>query len=292
MAATAVSLRHLLLALFVFPLLAATGSASQVTQPSSGCSRPAFDTGLKLERTIEVGGVTREYILHVPARAAPGRPAALLLDFHGWGHSATGVWNVSGFKALAERDGFITAYPNGLPVSLLRGESRPGWEIASVAGNRDIAFTKALLDQLEKDLCIDRSRVYSTGFSNGAFFSHILGCVLADRIAAIAPVSGGHITVPCSPARPVPVLLYHGTADELIPVQRARQARDQWVTIDRCDEPTKGVCEVYGCAAGTEVRYCEVPLGHTWPPRATEEIWSFLRRYSLPTPETAAGRGG
>jgi polyhydroxybutyrate depolymerase len=140
----------------------------------------------------------------------------------------------------------------------------------------------AVLDRLEGEHCVDRSRVYSTGFSNGAFFSHVLGCVMADRIAAIAPVSGGHITVPCNPARPVPVLIYHGTLDELIPAERALQARDQWARVDGCGEPKKGGCDLYTCEGGTEVRYCEVDIGHTWPLQATEQIWEFLRRYSLP----------
>jgi polyhydroxybutyrate depolymerase len=202
-------------------LLFAPSSVFAASQPSSGCSKEKFETGEKLERTIEVGGVRRNYILHVPKTAKPHHPAPLLLDFHGWGHSAAGVWRVSRFKELAERDGFITVYPDGLPVVLLRGESRPGWQIAQVEDNRDLAFTTAVLDELEKEFCIDRARVYSTGFSNGAFFSNVLGCVMADRIAAIAPVSGGQITVPCNPGRPVPVLIYHGRTDEVIPPQRA-----------------------------------------------------------------------
>jgi len=251
--------------------------------PSSGCALENVAAGDRLERSIEVDGVVRKYILQVPTAVKAQKPAPLLLDFHGWGHSAAGVFEVSRFKELAERDGFITAYPDGLPVTLMRGEERPGWQIGGVDGNRDIAFTKALLDRLEREYCIDRARIYSTGFSNGAFFSHILGCAMSDRIAAIAPVSGGHITIPCTPTRAVPVLIYHGLTDDLIPPERARQARDQWITLDHCGEPRKGKCELYaGCNGGVEVRYCEVDLGHTWPPEATVEIWDFLRRFSLP----------
>lgn len=285
------SLRRFSPALCLLLAVASTASASQAARPSRGCSRQTVATGPKLERTIDIGGVTRKYILHVPANAKPRQPVPLLLDFHGWGHSAVGVWNVSGFKELAERDGFITVYPDGLPVRLLGGESRPGWEIAALSGNRDIAFTKALLDLLENDYCIDRARVYSTGFSNGAFFSHILGCVLADRIAAIAPVGGGQITVPCTPGRPVSVLIYHGIRDDLIPLQQAQEARDQWAAIDRCGEPERGACDLYGCAGGTQVRYCEVDLGHNWPPQATVEIWGFLRRYALPESAPTEGAG-
>jgi polyhydroxybutyrate depolymerase len=256
---------------------------SAAPRPSAGCTQPGVAAGDRLEQTIDVGGVARKYILHVPDSVKTGQAVPLLLDFHGWGHSAAGVWTVSRFKELAERDAFITAYPDGLPVTLLRGEARPGWEIARVDGNRDLAFVTALLDHLEREYCIDRARIYSTGFSNGAFFSHILGCTMADRIAAIAPVGGGQITVACEPTRPMPVLIYHGLTDELIPPERARRARDQWLALDQCGEPQKGKCERHtACSGGVEVRYCEVDLGHTWPPEATAEIWEFLRSYSLP----------
>jgi polyhydroxybutyrate depolymerase len=267
----------------------AAAAAENVPLPSAGCALRSIKTGERLESSVEVGGMQRRYILHAPERLAPGQAVPLLLDFHGWGHSAAGVWRVSRFKEVAEREGFVTAYPDGLPVRLLRDESRPGWEIAGVEGNRDLAFTKALLDEIENHYCIDRSRIYSTGFSNGAFFTNILGCVMADRIAAIAPVAGGRITVPCRPARAVPVLIYHGRTDELIPPESAREARDTWAAIDRCSGLQPGACERYEKCEGAEVRYCEVDIGHTWPPQATTEIWEFLRQHRLPAAAAQPG---
>jgi polyhydroxybutyrate depolymerase len=272
-------------------LLPWTATADATSSPSRGCRTSSIEKGARLERSIEIDGTARKYILHVPETVDPGTAVPLLLDFHGWGHSAAGVWNVSGFKELAERDGFITAYPDGLPVRLMRGEARPGWEIAAIEANRDLAFTTALLAEIETNYCIDRAQVYSTGFSNGAFFTHILGCVLAERFAAIAAVGGGQITVPCQPGRRVPVLIYHGRTDELIPPEKAREARDQWAAINNCTGRREGACESYdGCADGAEVRYCEVDIGHRWPPEATEEIWKFFRRHHLPSP--AAGVAG
>lgn len=251
-------------------------------QPSRGCHRTEVESGERLERLVDVGGTPRRYILHVPRGARPAVPLPLLFDFHGWGHSAAGVWRVSRFKEFAERDLFITAYPDGLPVRLRGEESRPGWEILHVAGNRDLAFARAMLDEIENSHCVDRARVYSTGFSNGAFFTHLLGCVMADRIAAIAAVGGGELTVPCRPQRPVPVLIYHGRADEIIAPARARQARDRWAAIGGCTDLQPGSCERYARCEHAEVRYCEVDAGHTWPPEATAEIWHFLRAHALP----------
>jgi len=214
--------------LAVAVLLAATASPAVEPQPSAGCAREAIEHGRRLVKKIDVAGTPREVIVDVPDSVKPGTPAPVLLDFHGFGHSGAGVWNVSGFKTLAERDGFITAYPEGLPIHLtLRGEEvdGAGWQMDAVADNRDVAFTTALLDQLERDYCVDHRRVYSTGFSNGAFFSQVLACALSGRIAAVAPVSGGTLRFDCKPARPVPILIQNGSEDELIPVAwRARPA--------------------------------------------------------------------
>ena len=257
--------------------------------PSGGCAHESIVHGPRLERTIEVGGTARRVILDVPEAVKVGAPAPVLLDFHGFGHSGAGVWQVSGFKALAKEQGFITAYPEGLPVRLtLRGESMeaPGWQIDGLDGNRDVAFTAALLDTLERDYCVDRRRIYSTGFSNGAYFSQVLACALPDRIAAVAPVSGGRLRFDCTPSRPVPILIQHGSEDDLIPPDAARQARDAWREINGCQGDVQAAgpaCERWTeCKAAAVVEYCEEPYAHRWPPQATARVWEFLSSKTLP----------
>jgi polyhydroxybutyrate depolymerase len=260
-------------------LLAAPGTRRAAAEDrSDGCAAAAIEKGARLERTIEVGGVPRSYILDVPETVAAGDAVPLLLDFHGFGHSAAGVWRVSGFRELGVRSRFITAYPQGLDVRLL-GRVAPGWEIFSLDENRDVAFARALLDQVEAHYCIDRDRVYSTGFSNGAFLSHLLGCVLADRIAAIAPVSGGDLDLPCTPARPVSVIIHHGRADELIDVGRGRALFERWKRVASCpgEKASGDACNrAVDCRDGVEVAYCEFDGGHRWPAQATSRIWTFL----------------
>ncbi len=254
-------------------------------RPSAGCAAAGLEPGRRMERTIEVGGVKRTFILDVPASLKPGAPAPLMFDFHGFGHSGAGVWNVSAFRDMAEREGFITVYPTGLPVKLrLQGVEyeRPGWEMSTIDGNRDLAFTTAMLDDLERRYCIDRARVFSTGFSNGAFFSSLLGCAMSDRFAAVAPVSGGPLRVACAPRRGVPVLIQHGRQDELIPVAEARRARDAWIEVDRCREATSNGCERHSeCRSGAVVEYCEDDYAHRWPPQATARVWEFFRAHPM-----------
>jgi polyhydroxybutyrate depolymerase len=260
--------------------------AAVAPRPSAGCARDAVETGDRLARTLEVDGQRRAYILDVPARVKPHEPAPLLLDFHGFGHSAAGVWRVSAFRELGAREGFITAYPNGERVRFEhegREYDGPGWDVRTIDSNADLAFVRALLDHLEKTYCIDRARIFATGFSNGAFLSHVLGCTIADRFAAIAPVSGGAIRVGCRPSRAVPVLIQHGTQDELIGVAAARAARDSWIEVNGCRERASGTCERWDqCRDGAVVEYCEEEFAHRWPPQATLRIWEFFRAHPLP----------
>ena len=218
---------------------AASGAASVPARPSSGCkaARPP-ERGERFDRSIEVGGVERRYVLDVPTEPDPGTPLPLLLDFHGLGHSGAGVWRVSGFRALARRTPFVTAYPEGLPVRLVtpfRVFEGVGWEVQAVQGNRDLAFVAALVDRIAADHCIDLARVWATGFSNGAFFAQLLGCTMADRFAAVAPVSGGALRgLACEPSRPVPILIHHGRWDGILPVGQGRATRDAWSKVDAC----------------------------------------------------------
>jgi polyhydroxybutyrate depolymerase len=268
---------------------ASLAAAAPAPRPSAGCASSTVERGRRLERGLDVDGTRRAFILDVPNAVKPGDPAPLLLDFHGFGHSGAGVWGASAFKELATRVGFITVYPEGLPVRLtIRGEEREGagWEMYTLDGNRDLAFVRALLDELERRYCIDRRRIYATGFSNGAFFSSLLGCAMADRIAAVAPVSGGPLRVACAPVRPVPILIQHGRQDPLIPVEYARTAVDAWVAADGCDaaakQPDGPSCQRYPrCRGDATVEYCEEDYAHTWPPQATERVWEFLREHPM-----------
>ncbi len=112
--------------------------------------------------------------------------------------------------------------------------------------------------------------------SNGAFFASLVGCRLADRIAAIAPVAGAMPLPACAPARPVAVLLTFGRADDIVPPSLMRAARDWWARVDRCgDGRERDGCTYFErCAA--DLVACEGPQAHTWPSGTTDRIWTFF----------------
>jgi polyhydroxybutyrate depolymerase len=169
---------------------------------------PATDT----TQSITVGGVQRTYVLHVP-EGLTGR-VPLILSFHGHGGTGAGQARLTRMNPLSDRYGFIIAYPDGVRRAWNDGRQ------ANANGVDDIAFANALIDDLERRYSIDPKRIYATGFSNGGVFSNWLGCNLANRIAAIAPVSGylpaGDVSE-CRPQRAMPVLEIGGTADPIMP---------------------------------------------------------------------------
>jgi polyhydroxybutyrate depolymerase len=230
-----------------------------------------------VRRELAVAGETRSYLVDAPAAAAD-RPLPVVLSFHGFRGSASGHRWWTRWGALARWEGFIAVHPDGHEGVRLLGTTGRGWDLLPEEG-RDAGFVRALLDTLERERCVDRRRVFATGMSNGGFFTSLLGCVLSDRLAAVAPVAGAMDLRACAPARPVALLLIHGRADRVVRAELARGARDWWARANGCGPATRqDGCERYGgCAA--DVVYCEGPQAHRWPGDATRRIWRFFQAH-------------
>jgi polyhydroxybutyrate depolymerase len=290
-----------------------------------GCSHAApIAPGTSADETIPTdpaiaGGETqRTYRVHLPAGYTPDRAVAVVLAFHGYGGTSAGMEELTGFSALADQEGFIAVYPQGVSDY----EGHPFW--ASVGrgdyGVDDVRFVGNLLDALARDFCIDRTRIDATGFSNGGAMTGRLACRLDDRIAAFAPVSGNFYEPDegCHPHRPVPILEIHGTADrvvsyygvpEYVSPRWSRPSIPQWLrgwaARDACapepetflsDGDATGIAWP-GCARdGTVIHYRMEGGDHDWPVaihgRTTAAImWDFFQAHPLPTAPSPARAG-
>jgi polyhydroxybutyrate depolymerase len=249
---------------------------------------------------IVVGGQTRTYRLYVPASVSPDKPAPLVLAFHGGGAQGASMEGLAHFNELADREGFLVAYPDGLYREWNDGRDRPF--LRRLRGEiDDVAFVNALLDTIDRQYSLDAARIFATGISNGGIFSHYLGAKLSTRIAAIAPVAGGigepFVEQGFQPEQPVSVLMINGTADPLVPyygggvvqgvdgnIVDTDRAVQMWVQTDGAQstaqigtlpdtDPADG-CTVRwstwsGGRNGTEVTlYTVEGGGHTWAGRA------------------------
>jgi polyhydroxybutyrate depolymerase len=202
-----------------------------------------------------------------------------MLNFHGFTSSGDQQAEISQMSSVAAEQGFIVVYPDGVG-------SPKGWtagdccDRAGANGVDDVALVTDLLDELERLLCIDTDRVYSTGLSNGGFLSYRLACELSDRIAGIAPVAGVLGIDECDPGRAVPVIHFHGTSDGIVPYDgnlvfaSVDESIAAWTAINGCDEATEVIYEQgdaqclqhLGCPEEAPVIRCTIDGGgHTWP---------------------------
>jgi polyhydroxybutyrate depolymerase len=231
----------------------------------------------------------------------------VVLVFHGYGGTAAGAEAGTGFSLLAERRHFIAVYPQGL---LLDGQ--PFWASAGPVdeGIDELPFVSALLDDLQQHWCVDAHRIYVTGFSNGGGMTGFLACRLASRIAAFAPFSGNYYALPggCHPSRPLPILVFHGTADTVVPYNGiSAQQNPQW-PLPPIPETLRAWAERDGCARdpailmqttavtvlhwischgdGAVIHYRIEGGGHSIPPTigsqpTNELVWSFFQVHQL-----------
>lgn len=204
----------------------AAAVASGAPVPSSGCSEPAGPEVANQRQNLEVGGTQRWYLLTTPAPTTPSPtapvgtptttatetpiPRPLVVDFHGLAEGATIHSITTGFGSLGQRDGFVAVFPNGTGTPVMWDTTHQG------ASNSDLAFVTALLDQVESTQCIDTSRVYASGFSDGSFMVSLLACTMSKTFTAIGAVSGLQLPKPCATDRRVPIVTFHGTADPIL----------------------------------------------------------------------------
>jgi len=189
----------------------AAAVAARAPVRSAGCDAPTAVASGVTNTTISSGGRERSYQLDIPPSYDGKTPYPIVFGLHPLSVTYLVMPAQIGFADMEKKYAFIGVAPSGLVDG-----ATPYWFAAPVADNYDVTFISDLLDHLEATLCVDTSRVFSTGISNGAQMSSLLGCRLAGRITAVAPVEGEEFLAPCDGA-PEPILAFHGTKDPILP---------------------------------------------------------------------------
>ena len=269
-----------------------------------------FGGALRSDITVRVGNLTRHALLHVPASVKQSsKPAPLVLNWHGMMETPQEQQGLSDFDRVSDAGAFILAYPQGGAKATVLGHSLPGFThngggcCSSADSDKtridDVAFARALVDAVDLVVPVDRSRVYSTGFSNGGFMSYRLGCQASDVFAAVAVVSavlanhpnlamGSTQKFDCQPPRTVPLLHIHGTKDELVTYTgnplfgwpAAEASAKAWAARNGCHQGNKHTtfenhsatsnssvrCVEWCGGEMTNVTICTIQGGtHAWP---------------------------
>lgn len=276
----------------------------------------------EVEWRMEIAERTRSALIHVPDAVDPSKPLPLVIVLHGGGGNAESAARQTGLSALADREQFIVAYPNGssrlFSNRLLTWNAGTCCAYAQKNNVDDVGFIRALIQKLQSNYAIDPKRIYATGISNGGMMSYRLACEMSGVLAAIAPVAAVQIAPTCTPTQPVSVIHFHGTADENVPVDggRGRKALNEdlrppvaesirfWAQHNACGPVIRSRQgklhrdEYPHCAAGSAVEYYLITGGgHAWPGgeqmlkrldkpsqeiSASETLWDFFKAHPKP----------
>lgn len=219
---------------------------------------------------IKINGFRRTYRVHVPPGYSDKAPLPLVVVLHGAFDTAKGIEQVSGFSRIADREGFVALYPNGMGILGFLQHWNAGHCCGKAAadGLDDVGFIAACIEDACRRLAIDRDRIFIAGFSNGGMLAYRFAAERGDMLAAAAPMAasiGGRASedVPLwripEPVRPLPLIVLHGLADDDVRFEGGVSLHrggtrtylsvdasvDFWVRRNGCD-PRPAGRELYG----------------------------------------------
>lgn len=262
------------------------------------------------------GGFRRSYRLHIGA-GYEGRPLPLVVVLHGGFSSADLLARRSRLDLLADEEDFVVVYPNGTGISGFARHWNAGHCCAFAKSRRidDIGFVADVIDEVEQHVAIDERRIYLVGHSNGGMLAYRFAAVRAERVTAVATASSSilgalesdqpGVRMPI-PARPVPLIVFHGREDPRVPYDHVARSLDWWAKQNGCD-PVPSESRLFGggalrsrwsgCRGGARIDlYSLVDFGHSWPGAyftdeleddplagfdAGSVLWGFFEEFSL-----------
>ena len=179
---------------------------------------------------IEINGFRRTYLVHVPPGYTSYTPLPLVVVIHGAFDTAEGMERVSGFSRLADQEGFIALYPNGMGLLGFLQHWNAGHCCGKAADDHvdDVGFVAATIEDVSTRLSIDRDRVYMVGFSNGGMLAYRFAAERGNILAAVAPMAASiagraaadlpEWRIP-EPVQPLSFIIMHGLLDDDIPYE-------------------------------------------------------------------------
>ena len=265
------------------------GGASNSTGCGNTTLPAACNTSTTGACTITVGGTDRQYFVVLPANYNANTAYPIVFLWHGASTTAQ-MYIGGGFLAYY---GVRTGFPNAIYVAAqglpsTAGGTDYGW--ANTNG-QDVNFTKAMISWIESNYCVDKNRLFSTGFSYGGIMSLTLGCQMPDVFRAIGVMSGAMFGGASSCLKnPIPAWFTHGDADPTLNISGGISARDALIQRNGCDTTntqtaamSDGIttCTIYNvCTSGDPVVWCPVPgETHNIPSFAGSEIAKFFLQF-------------
>ncbi len=249
-----------------------------------GCdpARP-HDAGLS-RYSLMSGGVERSYVVHVPTIYDGSVQWPVIVALHGRTVSAQ-EWFDLVWRGIAEGLGYLLVLPDAVERDWAEGSHAP-----------DVPFVAAVVDDVAEKLCVDESRIYASGGSDGADMVTRLACDLSDRLAAVRPFAGGtdpevFATEDCRPSRAVPVTSYVGTREPIYDIDAVSDGFGAWAERNGCDalpvieaiSPGRDVTRYQGCEENAAVELFVLHgIDHTAAlADCTGTVWGFCTEFPI-----------
>ncbi|TWU47254.1 Prolyl oligopeptidase family protein [Rubripirellula tenax] len=176
-----------------------------------------------VERFDNQGASTLHYLLYQPdldsqavaqVRTEDGR-IPLLLFLHGGGEGGDNIEKVK---------------MHGPPRLIKEGKDFPFFVVSpqnpSTTQFWDDQSLMALVDHLVDRYAVDPSRIYLTGMSRGGFGAWRLAIQNPDRFACLVPICGGGDPPYVRKIKQMPIWVFHGQRDDMIPISESEQMVD------------------------------------------------------------------
>ncbi len=221
--------------------------------------------------TWKIDGEMRRAIVYSPSVLSASK-APLVLSFHGRGDNVQNFQHSNMHLAWPEA---IVVYFQGLPT---RG-GLSGWQVERGQDeDRDLKLVDVAIASLRDRLRVDESRIYATGFSNGAGFTYLLWAERPAIFAAFAPVAG-RLRPSVQPTERKPIFHVAGTEDSTTPFASQQEAIEAAKRIDGISGDGAACgrgCTIYGSGVGSVMTWIHSG-GHEYPSGTSERIAKFFR---------------
>ena len=261
--------RRVLLASLLLVAVGASGAAPLAgalpdARPGAGDSRVVLPDG-------------RAYVLHVPPalrrdpRLVPGSPVMLVL--HGLDSNPADAAESTGMSRLADRDGALVVYPEGV-----RDSFNAGYCCGPAVTHQvdDVAFLTRVVQDLERR---GAGRVSVVGFSNGGMMAYRLACERPGLVDTVGVMSGT-LEIPRCDGR-IRALHLHGDRDTAVPFEGDDHS-------ERLGTFLRDVRTIEAASPGSSITVRRLERWeHRWQQRghpvdASEEFWAFARMSARP----------
>ena len=198
------------------------------------------------------------YMVRTPSNYDPTFAHPLLMVYAPAGQSRWTSEGLTGLTTAATGAGFVVVYTDHKQLNI-----------------STIEKLGVIPDLVAQEWCIDESRIYATGHSDGGTASLMLAVIEKPKKmpAAVAPSAAGVTDKDLEAYQcrdPLPVMVMHSKNDKLFPGWGS-QTSAWWAGCNHCDvtktKPVEGGCRAYeGCASGGTTLYCEGTGNHRdWP---------------------------